>query len=555
MRRICGLPIEADADAYPRPRPADRPLPALWLAAPSLPAAMQALTVARPAPARIVIRGRAGSGRRSVLAALAAAARRTLGVIDLGAAPRQAGAIGEFLEGALRRAAVRGWIPCVEGLDHLIVDDLELRRQLTTILHAHPDPLALRLLPDTQAPLDPGYALIDLLPLDERAREVVWTDVVERHDLPPPVVTELAARYRIGPGTIERVYGDLAAAPPPADGAATTLAVDAGIRQHLESRINAVASRVTRLASWSEVVLPEDILDSLVEMTGRVRRRKTVFEEWGYDRSMSTSRGITALFSGGPGTGKTMVAGVIARDLGVDLYRVDVSRITSKWLGETEKNLANLFDAAEDGQVMLLFDEADSLFAKRTEVRTSVDRYANMEVNYLLQRLDSFEGLAILTSNFGTGDRSGVPPPPQLPRHVPVPGRGDARAALAVADPAGCAAHLRHRLRRPLAPLQALGRLHPECEPARRVPRRRGGRGAVARPPRARRGAPSSASSGSSRTRGRWTREAGVFRRAWWSSQPAAGRARTRGARRGLAKRRGAGRRARRTTVDALRGR
>jgi SpoVK/Ycf46/Vps4 family AAA+-type ATPase len=96
-----------------------------------------------------------------------------------------------------------------------------------------------------------------------------------------------------------------------------------------------------------------------------------------------------------------MGAGVIARDLGLDLYRVDLSRIASRWLGETEKNLGALFDAAEEGQVMLLFDEADSLFGKRTEVKTSTDRYANMEVNYLLQRLDSFEGIAILTTNFG----------------------------------------------------------------------------------------------------------------------------------------------------------
>jgi hypothetical protein len=402
VRRISGLPLETDAHAFPRPRPADRDLSDLWLSAPALPAALESLTVVRGAPARIVIRGRAGSGRRSVLAAMATAVRRTLGIIDVSAAPRTPGAIGELLESALRRAAVRGWLPCVEGLDHLIGDDLELRRQLTTLLRDHPDPLALRLLPDTHAPLDPGYTQVDLLALDERARTAVWSDVVARHALPAPAVPELAARYRVGPGTIERVYGEIAAAPPPPDGAGTTLAVDAGIRQHLETRISAVASRVGRLASWADVVLPEDIIDSLVEMTGRVRHRKTVFEEWGYDRSMSTSRGITALFSGGPGTGKTMVAGVIARDLGVDLYRVDVSRITSKWLGETEKNLGNLFDAAEDGQVMLLFDEADSLFAKRTEVRTSVDRYANMEVNYLLQRLDSFEGLAILTSNFGT---------------------------------------------------------------------------------------------------------------------------------------------------------
>src|SRR5688500_15999565 len=117
------------------------------------------------------------------------------------------------------------------------------------------------------------------------------------------------------------------------------------------------------------------------------------------DRALATSRGLTALFSGPPGTGKTLVAGVVARELGLDLYQIDLSKLMSKWIGETERNLASIFDAAEDGQVILLFDEADSLFAKRTEVRSSNDRYANLEVNYLLQRLDSFEGIAILTTN------------------------------------------------------------------------------------------------------------------------------------------------------------
>jgi SpoVK/Ycf46/Vps4 family AAA+-type ATPase len=188
---------------------------------------------------------------------------------------------------------------------------------------------------------------------------------------------------------------------PPGEPAAWVRELDDAVRQHLENRLGATATRVSRLASWADIVLPEDITDSLLELTARVRHRKIVYEQWGFDRSMTTSRGITALFQGSPGTGKTMVAGVIARDLGLELYRVDVSRITSKWIGETEKNLGQLFDAAEDGQVMLLFDEADSLFAKRTEVKTSVDRYANMEVNYLLQRLDTFEGIAILTTNFG----------------------------------------------------------------------------------------------------------------------------------------------------------
>src|SRR5207245_2159452 len=116
----------------------------------------------------------------------------------------------------------------------------------------------------------------------------------------------------------------------------------------------------------------------------------------------SSGRGITALFSGPPGTGKTMVAGALANELGLELYRIDLSKVMSKWIGENEKNLANVFGAAEEGRAIILFDEADSLFTKRTEVRSSNDRFANLEVNYLLQRLDSFTGVAILTTNLGT---------------------------------------------------------------------------------------------------------------------------------------------------------
>jgi SpoVK/Ycf46/Vps4 family AAA+-type ATPase len=178
-----------------------------------------------------------------------------------------------------------------------------------------------------------------------------------------------------------------------------TAALDEQVGQHVATRLNHVAARISRTSAWEDVALPEEMLDSLREFIGRARHRRTVYERWGYDSKLSTARGLTALFYGPPGTGKSMVAGVIARDLGLDLYRVDLARVVSKWVGETEKNLAEVFDAAEDGQVLVLFDEADSLFAKRTDVKTSNDRYANLEVNYLLQRLDTFEGIAILTSN------------------------------------------------------------------------------------------------------------------------------------------------------------
>src|SRR5262249_34401143 len=125
----------------------------------------------------------------------------------------------------------------------------------------------------------------------------------------------------------------------------------------------------------------------------------TVFEDWGFGAHTSRGSGVAALFAGSSGTGKTFAAEVLARDLSLDLYRVDLSQVVSKYIGETEKNLRRIFDAADSGGVVLLFDEADALFGKRSEVKDSHDRYANIEVSYLLQRMETYRGLAILTTN------------------------------------------------------------------------------------------------------------------------------------------------------------
>ncbi|MEZ4367205.1 MAG: ATP-binding protein [Kofleriaceae bacterium] len=172
--------------------------------------------------------------------------------------------------------------------------------------------------------------------------------------------------------------------------------------QHLAQRLGDVAERIRELPRLEDIILPGDIADSLVEFQARLRYHRQVYEQWGMAGRATTGRGLTALFQGPPGTGKTMVAGALAGALGLELYRVDLSRIMSKWIGETERNLAKVFAAAEESQAIILFDEADSLFGKRTEVRSSNDRFANLEVNYLLQRLDSFVGVVILTTNFGT---------------------------------------------------------------------------------------------------------------------------------------------------------
>ncbi len=143
-----------------------------------------------------------------------------------------------------------------------------------------------------------------------------------------------------------------------------------------------------------------EISDTLREMISFVRDANTVYDRWGFGRRHSLMENVSALFAGPPGTGKTMCASVIARELDMELFRVDLSRVVSKWVGETEKNLSRVFDEAERSSAILLFDEADSLFAKRTGVKTASDRYANLEVNYLLQRLETFRGISILTTNY-----------------------------------------------------------------------------------------------------------------------------------------------------------
>ena len=166
-------------------------------------------------------------------------------------------------------------------------------------------------------------------------------------------------------------------------------------RPHLEQLAQRIESNVT----WKDLVLPESELNVLRELATHVRYREQVYHDWGFARKNLRGLSISALFAGASGTGKTLAAEVLGNELQLDVYRIDLSTVVSKYIGETEKNLRKIFDAAEGCGAILLFDEADALFGKRSEVKDSHDRHANMEVSYLLQRIESYQGLAILTSN------------------------------------------------------------------------------------------------------------------------------------------------------------
>ncbi len=211
----------------------------------------------------------------------------------------------------------------------------------------------------------------------------------------------LTAHFNLGADAI-RAASVQARAAEDDDAAAVGEALWSACRVRGRSRLEDMAQRIEPAATWDDLVLPAYQLRVLREIAAQVRGRGVVYESWGFAARSARGLGVSALFSGTSGTGKTMAAEVLAGALRLDLYRIDLSQVVSKYIGETEKNLRRVFDAAEESGAVLLFDEADALFGKRSEVKDSHDRYANIEVSYLLQRMEAYRGLAILTTNLKT---------------------------------------------------------------------------------------------------------------------------------------------------------
>ena len=229
---------------------------------------------------------------------------------------------------------------------------------------------------------------------DVATRERLWRS----HGADADAAQVLAIRFPLGAGAIRRAV-DSARLLHVGKTALDLSELMGGVRHNIAEKLGSLADRIAIKQSWNDLVLADDVLAQVRGLAARVRHAHVVYEQWGYRSKMPRGVGVAALFSGQPGTGKTMVAGLIAAELELDLYQVDLSKVVSKWVGETEKQLAQIFDAADAGHALLLFDEADALFAKRTEVKAAVDRYANLEVNYLLQRVEAFGGITVLTTN------------------------------------------------------------------------------------------------------------------------------------------------------------
>ncbi|HTE55300.1 MAG TPA: AAA family ATPase [Kofleriaceae bacterium] len=362
-------------------------------------------------PPIVVLAGPDGAGRKSLVFGAARAEHRPVLHMrcpeligwDLGELARLAQAV-------VREALLFDALPLFESVDslapHAESNRPDRMRPFEQTLTALSSPVAATCAPRDGRPiaLGRGLLMVDVPVPTEAARAALWRRALDGSAAPELDFDAVASRYPITGGVLLRSAAAataLAAARAQTGGArgVSDRDVHAGLRGTLDIKLSGLGRRVTWRQGWDDLILPDDSLEEMREFIARVKHKRRVYDEWGFSRKLAKGLGLSALFSGPPGTGKTMVAGIIADELALDLYQIDLSRIVSKYVGETEKNLAELFDAAEAGHAILLFDEADSLFAKRTEVKSSVDRYANLEVNYLLQRMEAFGGITILTTN------------------------------------------------------------------------------------------------------------------------------------------------------------
>ncbi|HEY5184200.1 MAG TPA: ATP-binding protein [Actinomycetes bacterium] len=367
-----------------------------------------ALRVGRVVPGddtiRLTLGGRRGLGQGSVAGAIAALTGRSVLEVDLDAArsfgPARARDLFAVLvrEAALQDAVLdlvpaealadESWLP------RLVGDAVE-RAGVSTVLRNRGSGPARRL---------EGIPMIsvDLILPGPNERRTLWAAAAHHQGLrlDDSDLDVLAQRYRLAGADIRAAVARAVAASrlglassQPAAACAAQARTTGG------DRLAELATRIEPRFGWADLVLQTATTDQLHELCARVAVHAEVLADWGFARKLSLGRGLAALFAGPSGTGKSMAAEVVAGQLGLDLYRVDLATVVDKYIGETEKNLDAVFRAAEDANGILLFDEADALFGRRSEVRDAHDRYANLEISYLLQRIEQYDGTAILSTN------------------------------------------------------------------------------------------------------------------------------------------------------------
>ncbi len=350
----------------------------------------------------VVLYGPNGAAQRAAARLVAARLQRPLlqvalaSVVAAGQSPLNALAL------ALRDARLLGAIPYLEGWDACLAEQIpppELLAELCTFS-------TLAIVAGQQPWQAQGIARertllwIETAVPDYLQRQQLWGHFINAADPATRLdLSALAGQFVLTTGQIRDAVATAKDLAVQRGGPLAAEDLFAAARVHSNPRLSGLARKIIPRYSWGDIILPDDKIAILREIVATVLGRPIVLEAWGVGRKLAASSGVTILFAGPPGTGKTMAAEVIATELGLDLFKIDLSTIVSKYIGETEKNLERIFNEAQSSNAILFFDEADAIFGKRSEVKDAHDRYANIEISYLLQRMEAYDGVTILATN------------------------------------------------------------------------------------------------------------------------------------------------------------
>ena len=354
-------------------------------------------------PLRLYFRGPAGAGQATAVDAIARKLNRKVLAVDLGRLAGSGPEVEASLALVLRDALLLDAIPYLEDLDALRAEDrvATLDSVWSRVVAAG----GVVILTGTLACPSTWTGELIVVPfaiLDFAGRRQTWQDRLATSGISATDddLDGLAGSFRF---TADQIDSAVAAARSQARlqaGSTPGIAdVFSNARTQSTGNLGSLARRIEPLYTWPDIVLPPDQMAQLREICSHARHRNIVFGNWGFDRKISYGKGLNVLFSGPPGTGKTMAAEIIANELKLGLYKIDLSQVVSKYIGETEKNLSRIFNEARMTNAIIFFDEADALFGKRSEVRDAHDRYANIEISYLLQKMEEYDGISILATN------------------------------------------------------------------------------------------------------------------------------------------------------------
>lgn len=361
--------------------------------------ALGAIGKDRPA---VVFTGVDESRKHSALSAIATELKKPVFCLDFNKRGEDEGVTRANLLELMRDCRLNDAIPAVLGWDTCLEDDRMAQLILEKIL-AYPETVILSGVKSwvpSGIHRERNIAWFDFPIPDYRKRLGFWTFFVNNTQISDQKEFQsLAGQFLLTSGQIRDAVASARDDAAQRGEHLSLEALFAAAREHSNPRLAGLARKIRTEFGWEDLVLPEDSLELLKEILNTVKSRPLVLDEWGVGQKLAPNRGVTVLFAGPPGTGKTMSAGILSRELGLDLYKIDLSTVVSKYIGETEKNLERIFVEAETSNSILFFDEADALFGKRSEVKDAHDRYANIEISFLLQRMEAYNGVTILATN------------------------------------------------------------------------------------------------------------------------------------------------------------